>query len=665
MTQTEIAPIAQWSLSDVIGQANALSAVGRGPEGCQIYEAWIETHPTDPLVHAALFNLSALLAETGDQAGAVRALQWSLAVKPDFLPSAINLGRAFEQMGLVDQAIALWSQAIDRPLQLNGVNVSHMTTALKQFARVLLDREEGPAAEAVLARSIGIDPNQDETLEQYLALRMRELRWPILAPIEPLDAKAMLARFHPLSVAAFSDDPLLQLASGHAHSARLLAKEPAFPESSDRRAAKIDLSGRRIRVGYVSSDLRDHAIGYLMAEFFERQDTTRLETFAYVTGPAPLTAMSQRIEAAVDHWVDIRAMSDDAAAARIAADEIDILVDVNGHTRDGRLGVFARRPAPIQVNWLGFPGTMGTPFHHYVIADAEIIPPEFEKFYSERVVRLPCYQPNDCRRAVGPTPTRDIYGLPDGAFVFCSFNAFHKFSRPTLQRWAAILRATPGSVLWLLDGSTQAKANLAAFMAREGVAADRLIHAPKVINALHLARYPLADLVLDSLPYGAHTTASDALWMGVPVLTLRGRCFASRVCASLVRAAGAPELVTSNPDDFVDTAIALARELAQLGAIRTKLADAKSSCVLFDQAKLASAIADLYAQMIADYQAGNLPQPDLRNIDAYMQAALNYDHEGVEQSFATDYESAFQARLAAIDRRNPLAPDSRLWRGGR
>jgi predicted O-linked N-acetylglucosamine transferase (SPINDLY family) len=254
--------------------------------------------------------------------------------------------------------------------------------------------------------------------------------------------------------------------------------------------------------------------------------------------------------------------------------------------------------------------------------------------------------------------------LPDDAFVFCSFNAFHKFSSYTIERWAAILRQTPGSVLWLLDGTATAKANLGAIMERHGVARDRIFHATKVLNPHHLARLPLADLVLDSLPYGAHTTASDALWMGVPVLTLRGRSFAARVCASLVKAAGTPEMITTTPDDFIDTAVMLAREPGQLGAVRAKLAAAKSSCLLFDQAKLANAIADLYAQMVEEYQAGNTPQPDLRNMDAYMRTALDHDHEATELSFAADYDDVRRARLAAIDRRAALETDTRLWRRG-
>ncbi len=664
MSETEIAPIDQWSLRDLIIQAGALCEEGRDLDALKIYDLWIDAHPDDPLTHAALFNQSTLYSARGDHAAAITALKWSLALKPDFLPSAINLGRAFEQIGATDQAITIWTQAAERPMQMTALSMSHMTTLLKQFARVLLDREDFDLAEQVLTRSIGLNPSQDETLEQYLALRMRELRWPVLSPLETLDGPSMLARFHPLSVAAFSDDPLLQLACGHDFEKRTLGKETLFPATHDRRAAAIESRGRRLRIGYVSSDLRDHAIGFLMAEFFEQQDKSRLETFAYVTGPAPLTEMSQRIEAAVDHWVDIRAMSDDDAAAHIARDEIDILVDVNGHTRDGRIGVFARRPAPIQVNWLGFPGTMGTPYHHYIIADAEIIPPELEHYYSERVVRLPCYQPNDRKRAIAhtPPPARARYGLPDEAFVFCSFNAFHKFSRFTIERWAAILRQTPGSVLWLLDGSATAKANLGAIFEKHGVARDRLIHATKVQNPHHLARLPLADLVLDSLPYGAHTTASDALWMGVPVLTLRGRSFAARVCASLVTAAGTPEMVTTTPDDFIDTAVMLAREPGQIGAVRAKLATAKSSCLLFDQAKLANAIADLFAQMVADYQAGNLPQPDLRNMDAYMRTALDHDHEATELSFMADYDANRRAALTEIDRRIPLETDTRLWR---
>jgi predicted O-linked N-acetylglucosamine transferase (SPINDLY family) len=354
-------------------------------------------------------------------------------------------------------------------------------------------------------------------------------------------------------------------------------------------------------------------------------------------------------------------LDDAAAAARIAADQIDILVDVNGHTRDARPGVFARRPVPVQVNWLGFPGSMGTPFHQYIIADETIIPAENEKFYSERVLRLPCYQPNDRKRIVGRTPTRAEAGLPDGAFVYCCFNGIHKISRFTFDRWMDVLRRTEGSVLWLLSPQPETQLRLAAAAEARGVSGARLIFAPRLNNSDHLARYPLADLFLDTSPYGAHTTASDALWMGVPVVTVLGRSFASRVCSSLVRAAGLPELVTRSNSEFVELSVKLCQERETLQGIQARLASGRDDCVLFDTPLLARSLENLYRQMAMEARAGHLPVPDLTNLEAYLDAGVSFDHDNIDVGASLNYEDMYRTALARRHLARPLPPDRRLW----
>ena len=416
-------------------------------------------------------------------------------------------------------------------------------------------------------------------------------------------------------------------------------------------------------MGYISSDLRDHAIGYLMAELFELHDRHNVEVFADHCGPKSNSALTNRIKAAVEHWTDITPLSDDAAAAQIALDGIDILVDVNGHTRDARTGVFARRPAPVQVNWLGYPGSMGTPYHHYLIADDWIIPPQSEIYYSEKVVRLACYQPNDRKRVIATEqPTRAAAGLPENAFVFCCFNGTHKISRFTFDRWMEILRNTGDSVLWLLDASEQTKKRLREMAEQRGVSQSRLIFAPKMQNSHHLARYPLADLFLDSVPYGAHTTASDALWMGVPVLTLSGRSFASRVCGSLVRSAGLTDLVYTNSEEYVARAIALAKNPAQIETYKKMLRANRDRCPLFDTNMLVGRLETLYQAMCTEHSAGMTPQPDLTNLDAYFEAGIAHDHDGEEALKIVDYHGTYQTRLKRLHLARPLHADCRLWR---
>jgi predicted O-linked N-acetylglucosamine transferase (SPINDLY family) len=648
-------------IRELIEAAGALAAAGRSDAARELYKVWVRLNPEDPQAHVALFNCAVLESDAGELAQAAERLKQAIGRAPDFLPAYINLGGALERSGAADQAIETWKALLDRIPAVSGHAVEMKLTALKQIGRVFSDHHEAAMAEVALREALELVPEQRDVIEQYVALRMGQCEWPVMAASERIPRRTLMNGISPLSASAYADDPILHLATA----ARFVEQAVADPGDNpcDRRAAQIDLSDRRLRVGYLSSDLRDHAIGYLMAELFELHDRERVEVFAYYCGRKDEGALNQRIKAAVEHWVDIREMSDEAAAARIASDAIDILVDVNGHTRDARNTVVARRPAPIIVNWLGYPGTMGTPWHHYLIADDYIVPEAFERYYFEKVVRLPCYQPNDRKRAVAEArPTRADCGLPQDAFVFCSFNGSQKLTRHTCLRWLEILRATPDSVLWLLDPGAETFRRLQDFAEQHGVDRVRLISAPKLANPYHLARYPLADLFLDSFPYGAHTTASDALWMGVPLLTMSGRSFASRVCGSLVRAAGLPELICESPEAFVRRAVELASAPASVAALKAKLEMHRRDCVLFDMEGLTRSLEALYAGMVADHQAGRLPQPDLANAEAYLRAAADFDHDAREMlGLASDYDDAYVARLAARHRARPIPADERLW----
>ena len=525
-------------IGELIAAAAAIAAAGQVGQARELYDIWIKANGDDPKIQVALFNNSALATEQSDDVSAEGDLREALARDPNFLPAYINLGSVLERAGAIDGAIAQWREAAGRSVPVTGNAVLYVTTALKQITRVLAEHHQGESAELAARLCLEIDPNQRDAIEQMIALRLSHCMWPVSQPLERLSRNAIVRGIHPLSMAAYTDDPLFQLGVADNYSK---TQPHARPKnfSSDRRHAPIDLANRRLRVGYISSDLRDHAIGYLMVELFEVHDRARVEVFAYYCGPDSNSELHHRTSRAVEHWSPINKMSDDEAAAKIAADGIDILVDVNGHTRDARTGVFARRPAPIQVNWLGYPGTMGTPYHHYIIADEAIIPEGAELYYSEKVLRLPCYQPNDRKRKIAEkTPTRAEVGLPDEAFVYCCFNGTHKITRFTFTRWLEILKRVPHGVLWLLDTAEETKKRLRDFAEKNGVSGDRFVFAPKMANPEHLARYRLADIFLDTMPYGAHTTASDALWMGIPVLTAPGLCFASRVCGSLVKAAG-------------------------------------------------------------------------------------------------------------------------------
>jgi predicted O-linked N-acetylglucosamine transferase (SPINDLY family) len=649
------------TLAELIDAAGRLTAAGQSEATRQLYKAWISANGEHPLLYVAYFNCSALDGQAGDAAAATEALQKAIALNADFMPAYINLGGFLERSGKADKAIELWRSAINRPAALSGNAVSYGTTTLKQIARVLSDHQQVEAAEAAVQQCLEINPQQTDIIEQYVALRLTQCKWPVVVPSERLSRKALMKGIHPLSTAVYTDDPLLQLASAERY-VKASESEGLPPRAFDRRHAPIDLASRRLRVGYISSDLRDHAIGYLMIEFFELHAQSDIDVFVYYCGPESNSAMQARYKTAITNWTDIRKLSDDEAAQKIAADGIDILVDVNGHTRDSRNGVFARRPAPIQVNWLGYPGSMGSPYHHYIVADDWIIPPGSEMYYSENVVRLPCYQSNDRKRIVADTrPTRASVGLPDDAFVFCCFNGTQKISKFTFERWMEILARVPDSVLWLLDASKETKDRLLGYAEQHGIARTRLVFAPKLANPHHLARYPLADLFLDTTPYGAHTTASDALWMGVPVLTLSGRSFASRVCGSLVRSAGLSDLVMMNASDYVERAVALANDRAAIQAYKTKLNSDRLTCQLFDTQKLVDRLEDLYRFMCSEYTQGRMKQPDLTNLERYLDAGIEHDHEAAEMLSVADYHGLYKTKLAQVHLARPMLADNRLW----
>lgn len=629
----------------------------------QLYQVWISFNKEHPLLFIAHFNCSTLLQQVGDEQGGEAELKAALALKPDFAPACINLGSAYERRGMAKEAVDEWRKGAEMMSAVSGDAINYKTTLLKQISRVLADNQALAAAEIALSQCLDLAPEARDVSEQFVAARLSQCKWPMTPENSKVSRRQFLSRLHPLSVCAYTDDPLFQLAASDKY-VRIMSPIEDRTTRYDRRSAPI-VTNRKLRIGYVSSDLRHHAVGYLMVNFFEEHDRKDFELFAYYTGIKADDPIQARIKASVDHWRDIRGITDDEAAAKIAEDGIDILIDVNGHTRDARLGVFARRPAPIQVNWLGYPGTMGSSFHHYIVADDFTIPAYAESWYSEKVVRVPCYQPNDRKRIVDENiPTRADFGLPEDAFVFCCFNASHKFTRFTFDRWMEVLKATEGSVLWLLDYAPETNQRLKEQAEARGVSGDRLIFAPKLPNPRHLARYPLADLFLDSTPYGAHTTASDALWMGVPVLTWSGRCFSSRVCGSLLTAAGLSDLVTETPEEFVERAIHLAGQgRGELEVIRARLLANRDTCTLFDVAKLARSLEGLYRQMRADYISGNLPQPNLNNLESYFEIGVAQDHETREMGAVTDYNGFYQAHLARRHYHHPIPADGRLWTG--
>jgi predicted O-linked N-acetylglucosamine transferase (SPINDLY family) len=642
----------------LLGTAQQFAHAGRPALAASLYRDWLAQHPDAPLRHAICFNYGVVLSSIGDATGAAAAFQEAIRSNPAFLPPYINLGSIQEQLGAPEQALALWNHVATSLAGVTGEAVGYKIAALKQAALLLESRKLLVAAEESLRQIIELRQDQRDVVQHWISLRQRQCKWPLLQPVGGLGPRELLRRMAPLTAASYADDPLFQLASAAAYCREDVGQpNPPLPE------APAKAGRRRLRIGYLSSDLRGHAIGYLMADMLRHHDRAAFEVFVYYCGIPQEDATKQRIRHQAEHWCSITELDDASACRRIHDDQIDILIDINGHTRSARTRLLALRPAPAIVNWLGFAGSMGSAYHHYIIADGTIIPEGSELYYSEKVLRLPCYQPTDRHRVVADAvPTRAEAGLPDEAMVYCCFNGSQKITPFGFRRWMEILRQVPHSVLWLLKGAEEVDVQLRALAAAEGIAPERLVFASLLGNAEHLARYALADLFLDTAPYGAHTTASDALWMGVPVLTLPGRCFASRVCASLVRAAGVPELVCHSPAEYVARAVTLGHDRSRLAAYRRHLLDGRETSLLFDTPRLVREMEQLFRGIAADIAAGTVPVPDLTNLDAYLDIGAGLDHVAVEFSFLPDYAELYRRGLAERHAFTPLPRDQRLWR---
>ena len=375
-----------------------------------------------------------------------------------------------------------------------------------------------------------------------------------------------------------------------------------FPKKMDIDEIECNKDHKKIRIGYYSADFNDHATMHLMANLFEEHDRSKFELYAFSFGPQKEDKMRARAEAAFDHFIDASELSDKAAALVSRYLEIDVAVDLKGYTTHSRPNIFAYRAAPVQINYLGFPGTMGADFMDYIIADQNIIPDGNEKYYSEKVLRVSgCYQVNDQHRPdLVKLFKRADLNLPEDKFVFCSFNNNYKILPRTLDAWSKILKAVPNSVFWILADNKTAEKNLKMEFSKRGITADRLIFAGRMPSDLHLARQACADLFLDTYPCAAHTTASDAVYSGLPLLTIAGETFASRVASSILYAVGLPDLVTKTFDDYVKKAIELGNNPERCLELSKYLSQTVRLSPLFNTRKTARELEELYMKALAE-----------------------------------------------------------------
>jgi protein O-GlcNAc transferase len=511
--------------------------------------AALEASPQDA---AARFALAQTLKSLGDVNGAVRTLAAGVQLAPADVERWLALAALLMEIELASPKVR--NDAATTPLQ----------RAIETIERALA---LAPAAPAVLAQA---------------AMTFRyACAWDRVAVCEAaLDRvardEARPFAVSPMIAAAVIAEPALQARAIRDFVAQTMPHAVAMPRF-------VRQPGSALRVGYLSADFHEHATAHLMAGMFDAHDRARVETFAYALDADDGSAMRRRLENAFDHWRDVRDASDEQAAALVARDSLDVLVDLKGHTSGSRIGILARRPAPRQIHYLGFPGTIAHPAIDAQVADAIVVPPGDEAHYREHVLRLPvCYQVNDRARPLPATPARTALGLPERGLVMVCFNQTYKLGREFVDAWLDALSRHADAVLWLNVPHALARRHLRAAAQARGVDAERIVFAPIVSQVEHLARLRCADLALDVLPYGSHTTASDALWCGVPLLTLTGATFAGRVGTSLVSAVNLPELAMPSMDAYRDMLETLASDRERLVHYKVHLERERYDLPLFD-----------------------------------------------------------------------------------
>jgi predicted O-linked N-acetylglucosamine transferase (SPINDLY family) len=596
----------------------------------QLYLATLEREPDN---FDALYRLSLLFARGGKLAAAVNLLLRAIELKPAVADAHFSLGNFFQALYRHEEALESYDRALairpESPEVLNNRGVvlqvlGRHVAAISSFNQALRFRAhyvDALANRGATLQMSGRYLQAISTFDEVLTLdaeRKYILGWAFHSrsficdwrerdSIERLITEGVRARklvSPPLPYLAMSMNPADQLACAGSF------VQDRFPPARLPLWQGERYRHDRIRIAYLSADFRDHAVAFLTAGLFERHDQSKFESIAISFGPDTGSALRPRLMTAFEQFIDVRSKSEEKVALLLRESEVDIAVDLMGFTTGSRTGIFARRPAPIQINYLGYPGTMGAEYIDYIIADEHVIPRNQQMHYSEKVVYLPeCYQVNDSKRVIAQhMPTRTGVGLPDQGFVFCCFNNSYKLTPQIFDVWMRLLKAMEGSVLWLVRSSATTVRNLRREARARGVTPDRLIFAARIKPPDYLARYRLADLFLDTLPFNAGATASDALWAGLPVVTCAGQPFAARMAGSLLRAIGLPELVTDTLDEYEALALKLAADPAWLGEIKEKLARNRLTMPLFDTDRFRRHIESAYRTMWETYQRGEAPR---------------------------------------------------------
>jgi predicted O-linked N-acetylglucosamine transferase (SPINDLY family) len=518
----------------------------------------------------------------------------ALSLKPDLAEGWSNKGNSLNELKRFDEAIAHYDKALSLKPDLAECwsNKGNTLNELKRFDEAIAHYD----------KALSLKPNIDWAFGESLHAKMKICSWSSLADSIALLSRKVMANekaTQPFSLLSLNDDALL-----HKRSSEIYV-QAKYPVNNILGPISKRSGNQKISVGYYSADLHDHAIGYLMAELFELHDKNKFNVIGFSFGPIKNDGMRQRLEKSFDQFIEVGHKSDMDIAQLSRQLNIDIAVDLNGFTQGSRTGIFSYRAAPIQINWLGYPGTTGANYMDYIIADKNLISSGAQQYFSEKIIYLPdSYQVNDRKRPIAEKKfTREELGLPKEGFVFCCFNNNFKILPNTFSSWMKILGSVEESVLWMLEDNHLAAENLRKEAEKLNIDPQRLVFAERMPLPEHLARHREADLFLDTFPYNAHTTASDALWAGLPVLTLTGKSFASCVATSLLNAIGLSELITKNQEEYETLAIELAKSPQKLAAIKKVLAENRLNTPLFDTPLFTKNLETAYVKVIDQYRA--------------------------------------------------------------
>jgi predicted O-linked N-acetylglucosamine transferase (SPINDLY family) len=608
---------------------NVLKELKRFDESLSSYEQAISIKPD---YAEAYFNRGVVLQELNRLEGALASYDKAINIRPDYADAYFNRGNALKELKFLKKALVSYEQAISiksdyvEAYNNSGVvlqELKHFEEALVIYDQVigikpdyadayfnsgvvLQEFKRYDEVTAFFNKALNIKPNYKLLIGQLQHVKMVMCDWENFENqrnliLQKIDAKEIVIA--PFPILAIVDDPKLHRKVSESYVAENHPYTPVLDAAIEKSPNK------KIRLGYYSADFRNHPVSFLTAELFEIHDKDRFEIVAFSFGPDLKDEMHNRLSKAFDQFIDVRDKSDQDVAMLSRGLEIDIAIDLGGYTKDCRPGIFSYRAAPMQLSYIGYLGTSGAPYIDYLIADKTIVPVDSQNYYSEKIVYLPSYQVNDRKRKISSRQfSRKDFGLPMKSFIFCSFNNNYKILPTTFNGWMKILLAVDNSMLFFYAENKWARSNLINEALKRGISSERLVFGEHLEPDEYLARYKLCDLFLDTYPYNAGTTASDALWAGLPVLTMMGESFASRMAASLLTAIDLPELITNSQEQYEAQAIELATNPAKLKALKVKLETNRLTTPLFDTPRFTKHLEDAYTKMYEHYHADLAPE---------------------------------------------------------